>query len=70
MQEAFSTITRIESCIDAGSKTATEWEKMTGWVGSTMCSTSSDEANIGEKNRERMENAFKTYGCNKGFELP
>ena len=38
---------------------------MTGWVGSTMCSTSSDEANIGEKNRERMENAFKTYGCNK-----
>ena len=42
---------------------------MRGWVGSAMCSTSSDEANIGEKNRARMYAAFKTYGCdNKTFE--
>lgn len=64
MQKSISTISRMESCTDAGSKNATEWEKMIGWVSSAMCSTSSDAANIGAKNRARMYAAFETYGCN------
>ena len=63
MRDSFSTISRIESCTDAGSRNATEWEKMTGWVNSAMCS----ETGISETNRARMYRAFDTYGCNKSF---
>lgn len=55
----------MESCTDADSKNATEWTKLSGWVGSSMCSTSSTAADIGASNRARMLRAFETYGCNK-----
>jgi ABC-type multidrug transport system ATPase subunit len=63
VQDSFSTISLMESCTDADSKNATEWTKLSGWVGSSMCSTSSTAADIGASNRARMLRAFETYGC-------